>query len=65
MCMCVHTYEIDGIGIIINLNFPDEVIWGHRDYIALVLIICRVMILEIILQIKKLYNGRHVRSNSM
>lgn len=25
-----------GFGIVINLHFPDEVIEGHRDYIAIV-----------------------------
>lgn len=34
--MCVHTYEIDEICIVVNLHFPDKVIEDHRDYIAIV-----------------------------
>lgn len=31
-CVCVHTYQIDEIDIVINPHFPDEVVEGHRLY---------------------------------
>ena len=37
MHACVGTYEVDEIGIVIYLHFPDEVIEGHRGYIAIVI----------------------------
>lgn len=36
MQACVHVPEVDEVGIVTNLHFPEEGIDGHRDSVAIV-----------------------------